>query len=235
MPVKIVEHCRQSSNQPSRLCLSERQRRHINRIFAIFFFGAWLALPALAQETSGRNEFAVYLGAGHVEGREGTYGKGLEHTVSLELRPFSRMGVMFAVNRLVHSGSISNPNGTPDHWDIEGTEIRTSGSLVYHFENAEFKPYVFGGVGALRSSRTVRVTGDFRVFGGGFCLVGCTPTILPTRREEIRVVETKPALLGGAGIRVPLAWRLSFRPEVQLVKTGSLYLVNADLGLSCRW
>jgi hypothetical protein len=124
---------------------------------------------------------------------------------------------MFDANRLAHSGSISNVNGTPDDWDVEGREIRTSGSLVYHFVDTQLEPYVFGGVGALRSSRTVRVPGDFQVLAGPVCLLGCSPNIQPTRFEQIRVVETKPVFHGGAGLRVPLAWRLSFRPEVRLV------------------
>ena len=205
------------------------------RISAVLYIGVCLALPCVAQDKSGRGEFAVYVGEGHAGGKEGTYGKGMELGTSIEFQPLSRIGFMFDLNRLEHSGSISDVNGTPDHWDIEGTELQASGSIVYHFSDAPLEPYVLGGAGVLRSSRTVRITGDFKVFAGPACLVGCMPNIQPTRFEQISVEETKPAFHAGAGIRVPLVWRLSFRPEFRVVRAGNLHLVHAVFGLSYHW
>ena len=205
------------------------------RIFTAVLLAAWVALPSWAQETSRGNEFAVYLGAGHVGGKEGTYGKGTEDGLSIEIRRFSSIGFMADVNRLTHSGSISNVNGTGDHWDIAGTVVHGSGSIVYHFREAPFEPYVFGGAGALRSSREIRITGDFRVFAGPVCFAGCNPNIQPTRFEQVTVKETKPAFHAGAGIRVPLAWRLSFRPEIRLLQAGDVRLVQGVFALSYRW
>ncbi len=205
------------------------------RIFTVFFLAAGVALPSLAQETPRQGEFAVYLAEGHMGGKGGTYGKGAEQGASIEIRPFSRIGLMADVNRLNHSGSISNANGTADHWDIAGTAVHASGSLVYHFPNTLLEPYVFGGAGALRSSRVTRITGDFKVFAGTFCFAGCSPNIRPTRFDEVTVKETKPAFHAGAGIRVPLAWGFSFRPEVRLVQAGNVHLAHAVFAMSYGW
>jgi len=201
---------------------------------AALILAAWPALPALAQERP-RGEIAVYLGEGHMGGKEGTYGKGAELGASVEIQPLSRIGLMVDVNQLNHSGSIAGANGTPDHWDIEGTAIYTSGSLVYHFLDTRFQPYVFGGAGALRTSREIRITGDFKEFAGPLCLLGCSPNIQPTRFEQVKVKETNPALHAGAGIRVPLGWSFSFRPEVRLVWAGNVHLAHAVFGLSYGW
>jgi hypothetical protein len=75
---------------------------------------------------------AVYVGEGHAGGKEGTYGKGMELGTSIEFQPLSRIGFMFDLNRLEHSGSISDVNGTPD-WDIEGTELQASGKYCLPF------------------------------------------------------------------------------------------------------
>jgi hypothetical protein len=205
------------------------------RTSLLVFLATWLALPGLAQENRARGEIAVYAGEGHMAGKEGTYGKGAEKGGSFEIRPFARIGFMFDLNRLEHSGSISNVNGTSDHWDINGKETHTSGSVVYHFAGIPLEPYVFGGAGTLRSSRTTKITGDFKVFAGPGCFIGCSPNVQPTRTEYTTIKETRTAVNAGAGIRVPIAWRLSFRPEVRVVRAGNASLVHAVFALSYRW
>jgi hypothetical protein len=66
-----------------------------------------------------------------VGAKEGSYGKGTEAGGSVEIRPFDRLGFMAEINRLNHSGSISNVNGTPDYWDISGTAGKWFFALSY--------------------------------------------------------------------------------------------------------
>jgi hypothetical protein len=94
---------------------------------------------------------------------------------------------------------------------------------------------VFGGAGALRSSRAIRITGDFQVFGGGTCFPRACLNILPTRFEYMTVKETTAAFDAGAGIRVPVAWGFSFRPEVRVVQAGDVHLAHAVFALSYGW
>ena len=204
------------------------------RIAMFFSLTAWIPLPSAAQEAPHRNEFAAYVGEGHMGGKEGTYGKGAEEGVSVEFRRSPRLGFMADINRLNHSGTISNVNGSGDHWEISGTAVQTSGSLVYHFYNAPLQPYVFGGAGALRSSRAVSITGDFQVYVGA-CFPKVCLNIQPTRFENRTVKETTAAFHAGAGVRVPIAWGFSFRPEVRLVHAGDVHLAHAVFSFSYGW
>ena len=142
---------------------------------------------------------------------------------------------MIDVNRLNHSGSIDSVNGTPDRWAIQGTALYSSGSLVYHFVDFRLEPYLFGGAGGLRTARTIKITGDFKEFHPGFCLVGCSPNIQPTRFEEVKVKELNLGFHVGGGIRIPLLWRLSLRPELRFVHAEDVDLVHAVFGLSFGW
>jgi hypothetical protein len=153
----------------------------------VFFLTAWTPLQSMAQESPRRNEFAAYVGEGHMGGKEGTYGKGAEEGVSIEIRLYRRIGFMAEINRLNHSGSISNVNGTGDHWDISGTAVQTSGSVQ------------------------------------------------PTRFEDKTVKETTAAFQAGAGVRVPIAWGFSFRPEVRVVHADDVHLAHAVFALSYGW
>src|SRR5262245_13671603 len=175
---------------------------HRHLIF-VLVVGLTLA-TAQAQELPSLFQVKAYVGEGHVRGSEGTYGKGAEQGGSIEIRPCSRIGFMLDVNRLNHSGSIVNPGGANEWWDISGTAVHTSGSLVDHFPGVVLEPYVVGGAGAVRVSRTTRIKSDFMVVNNQFCLAGCRPTPIPTRFDERRTTGTNVAGHVGGGVRIPL-------------------------------
>ena len=188
---------------------------------------------AHAQEIPGRVQVKAYVGEGYVRGSEGTYGKGAEQGGSIEFRPFSRIGFMLDVNRLNHSGSIVNPGGANEWWDIIGTAVHSSGSLVYHFSGVRFEPYVFGGAGAVRVSRTIYIKSDFIISNPSrLCLSGCEPRPIPTRFDQRTFKGTNAAAQIGGGIRVPLVWRLSFQPEFRFVQSSDIRLAHAVFALA---
>jgi hypothetical protein len=201
------------------------------RSFTILIFSGWMTLTLFAQEKPNRGEIAIYLGVGHVAANEGTYGKGAEQGASIEFRPFQHVGFMADLNRLNHSGSISNVNGTLDYWDISGTAVQTSGSAVYHFD-VPLEPYVFGGAGALRSSRDIRIK-NFIVFPGNQFSSG--QNIGSVTVGEMTVKKTDPEVHAGVGVRIPLGWRLSFHPQVRFVRGSATNLIHADFGLAYAW
>jgi hypothetical protein len=129
-------------------------------------------------------------------------------------------------------GSIVNPGGANEWWDISGTAVHTSGSLVYHFLRVPLEPYLFGGAGALRVSRTTRIKSDFRISNQPNCLVGCGPVPIPTRFDQITFNGTNTAAHIGGGIRIPLWWKFSFQPEFRFVQSSDIRLAHAVFALA---
>jgi len=201
------------------------------RVLSIILCIAASGLPVLAQEKPTAGEVMVYLGGGHVGGQEGTYGKGVEQGASLEVRPFKNIGFMADVHRLNHSGSISNVNGSGNLWDISGTAVQVSGSAVYHFE-IPLEPYVFAGAGGLRNSRDINVKTFFVLPSN---ILSNQPNIGSATIDTITVKKTDPEVHVGAGIRIPIAWHFSFRPEIRFVRTANLSLVHGVFGLAYAW
>jgi hypothetical protein len=185
-----------------------------------------------AQEKSARGEIAIYGGAGHVGAKEGSYGKGADAGAWLEIRPFDSIGFMADVNRLHHTGSISNVNGTSDYWDISGTAVQASGSMVYHF-NVPLQPYVLGGAGVLRSSRDINIKNFVQL--PTLCCLSSGPNIGSVGVGQFQTRQTDPEAHAGAGIRIPIAFGIAFRPEVRFVRAGDVHLVHAIFAASYAW
>ena len=167
-----------------------------------------------------------------MDAKEGSYGKGAEVGGSVEFRPFDRVGFMADINRLHHTGSISNVNGTSDYWDISGTAVQASGSAVFHF-NVPLQPYVLGGAGALRSSRDINIKNfvQFPVL----CCLGSGQNIGSVGVGQFQIKQTDAEVHAGAGIRIPIAFGVAFRPEVRIVRAGNLHLVHGIFALSYGW
>jgi len=202
------------------------------RLFITILLIASTKLTVSAQDKSVRGEIAIYGGAGHVGAKEGSYGKGAELGASLEVRPFERIGFMADLNRLHHTGSISNVNGTSDYWDMSGTAVQASGSVIYHF-SVPLQPYVLGGAGALRSSRDVNIKNFVQLPVA--CCLGSGQNIGSIGVGQFQTRQTDPEFHAGAGIRIPIAFGIAFRPELRFVRAGDLHLVHAIFAGSYAW
>jgi Outer membrane protein beta-barrel domain len=202
------------------------------RLFITILVIASTTLTVSAQEKSRRGEIAIYGGAGHISAKEGTYGKGAGAGASVEFRPFERVGFMADINRLHHTGSISNVNGTSDYWDISGTAVQGSGSAVFHF-HVPLQPYVLGGAGALRSSRDINIKNFVQLPVP--CCFGSGQNIGSIGVGQLQIKQTDAEVHAGAGIRIPIAFGVAFRPEVRFVRAGDLHLVHAIFAAPYAW
>ena len=110
-----------------------------------------------------------------------------------------------------------------------GTTTRFSGSAVFHF-NVPLQPYVLGGAGALRSSRDINIKNfvQFPVL----CCLGSGQNIGSVGVGQFQIKQTDAEVHAGAGIRIPIAFGVAFRPEVRIVRAGNLHLVHGIFALS---
>lgn len=107
-------------------------------VFSVFVLLPW---TAWGQDYS----FRAYGGAGI--GRyyedEGSLGTAVSYRGGVEWRPWHRIGLEAEISGIHHSRD--------DRFHVRGNALSASGSALLYFSSSRVQPYIFGGLGFLRS------------------------------------------------------------------------------------